>query len=225
MGSILVDLLPAFIGALVALILKPLTEFLYSRWSETRAYHAHTADRIRDFRESAAVLESILLEYESKKGIYPVDNHIAKVQIPESISTVNAVDLFALSDSFHADALEISNILFNISRDAESILASKRLAEKGYESFMRQCWELSDKLRNLAVKFEEDFPKAARIHRAKGTSEKKKRILWEDGTQTEGIAYCDSKDHRIIALGEKWRSWKLTERNWKFWRIPRKSRR
>lgn len=205
MSQILINLLPAFIGALVALILKPLTEFIYSRWSETRAYNAHTADRIRDFRESVAVLESILLEYDPTKKTFPIDTHISKVRIPDSITAVNAVDLFALSDSAHADALQISNVLFNISRDAESILTSKRLGDAGHGAFMRQCWELADKLRNLANKFETDFKAAGAIHRKKGTDKRPKQILWEDGSRTIGLAYTQGRNPKIIELEKLWK--------------------
>lgn len=204
-AGIPVQILSALIGALVALILKPFTAFIYSRISETKAYYAHTADRIRDFRESVAVLESILLQYDFQKRLYPVDTHISKVRIPEAISTVNAVDLFALSDSRHADALQISNILFNISRDADSILTSKKLGEAGYEAFMRQCWELSDKLRNLAVKFERDFPVSAKLFAKKGTTARRKEILWEDGSRTRGVAFTKRRSAKINKIVKDWR--------------------
>lgn len=200
------DALSAMIGALVALVLQPLTEFIYKRISETRAYYAHTADRIRDFRESVAVLESILIGYDDNRKLHPVDTHISKVQIPESITTVNAVDLFSLSDSRHADALHVSNILFNISRDAESILASKRLGSDGYEAFMRQCWELADKLRNLATKFEDDFPPSARLFAKKGTTARKKQILWEDGSKSIGVAFSARRNRKVNKIGSQWRA-------------------
>lgn len=207
MDELFARMLPAFFGALVALFLKPLSQFIYSRIGETRAYFAHTADRIRDFRESVAVLESILLEYDEELKNFPVDNHISKIKIPDSISASNAIDLFALSSEDHANALKVSNMLFNVSRDAESILASKHSGDGNYDAFMRQCYELADKLRNLAQKFEEDFPRAKRIFdKNGGTSDKVKEILWENGSRSKGIAFSSTKPSQIEAV-RKTKKW------------------
>ena len=187
-------ILSALIAAIVALILKPTSDFMFGRYRSTIVFQNHMADRIRDFRESVAVLESIILigktfdDDPNRKEGFPVDTHLEKVAVPDHLVTNRAIDLSFLNDRDHSDGIELSNLLVNISRDVKSLIQSKR--DLNREGFDVQIDELAVKLRNLADKWERLHPVAKRIFDVKGTDTKNyKKIMFEDGDKIEGVMF------------------------------------
>jgi hypothetical protein len=177
---------PAFIGAATALVAKPFVDWALARYRENQAYRAHMADRIRDFRESIAVLDSIrLLRNES----FPVDTHVEKLGIPEHLVTSKAIDLTKLSLKTQKEGIKLSNQLANINRDTKSILQSKR--DKNLEAFYIQADELSDKLRNLSGGWERSHPGIRSLIPApeKGP----KPIMFDDGRKSYGVPFTPEK--------------------------------
>lgn len=171
----------AALGAVVVLFIKPLLDWYLARRTQNRAYRYHMRDRIRDFRESVAVINSI--EHLGRHEAFPVDAHITKLGIPEGAITDKAVDIKALSEDTASEALYLSNLLVNINREATSIIEAKK-ANKG-DAFYKQLFELGDKLRNLADKWEDEH---------KGLPKKKlstdpKPIMYDDGTKLYGVSY------------------------------------
>ncbi len=179
-------LVPALIGAVTALILKPIADYWVARVRDTRIYHSHMADRIRDFRESIAVLDSIRL---LRREAFPIDAHIEKLAIPPHMVTAEAIDLGNLSNRDQAEGIQLSNLLENISRETRSINASK--ASGNVEAYYIQIDELSDKMRNLANLWEDGHPRIAKYVRDPDT--KRKPIMFEDGTKAYGVAYTATK--------------------------------
>lgn len=182
----------AALGALVVLFVKPFVDWLYARVGQNRAYSYHMADRIRDFRESVAVVNSI--EFLGRQDRYPVDTHIAKLGIPDSLVTDKAVDVKSLSHDTAADALRMSNVLVNINRDCASILASKKAGDS--EAFYKQLFELGDKMRNLSSSWEKELTKfrlrrlRLRPVKVKPLSDRPKQIMYDDGRKGDGVVFC-----------------------------------
>ena len=179
-------LIPALIGAVTALILKPIADYWVARVRDTRIYHSHMADRIRDFRESIAVLDSIRL---LRRETFPIDAHVEKVAVPAHMVTAEAIDLGNLSSHNQADGIQLSNLLENISRETRSINASK--ASGNVEAYYTQIDELSDKMRNLARLWAKEHPRIRRYVKAADT--KRKPIMFEDGSKAYGVSYLDEK--------------------------------
>lgn len=181
-----ISLVPALIGAVTALILKPIADYWVARVRDTRIYHSHMADRIRDFRESIAVLDSIRL---LRREAFPIDAHIYKVAIPPHMITAEAIDLGNLSNADQAEGIQLSNLLENISRETLSINASK--AASNSEAYYIQIEELSDKMRNLSNLWEKQHPSIRKY--IKPPDSKRKPIMFEDGRKAYGVAYTPVK--------------------------------
>ena len=188
----LFSLIPALIGAVTALILKPVADYWVARVRDTRIYHSHMADRIRDFRESIAVLDSIRL---LRRSEFPIDAHIEKIAIPAHMITAEAIDLGNLSNEDQAEGIQLSNLLENISRETRSINASK--ASRNVQAYYIQVDELSDKMRNLANKWEAEHRRVRKY--IKPPDSRRKPIMFEDGTKAYGVSYSPTKPDALPA--------------------------
>lgn len=188
--NIILTLIPAFIGAITALILKPFVDSYIVRIRDTRVFYSHMSDRIRDFRESIAVLDSIML---LRRDVFPIDAHIDKIAIPSHLITARAIDLGNLDTDEQKEGIRLSNQLENISRETKSINASK--SAKNEKAYYTQIYELSDKMRNLAKDWENRHPKIK--DQISKSDERRKLIMYEDGEKISGVAFTHDKPDRL----------------------------
>ncbi|MFG6284724.1 hypothetical protein [Sphingomonas sp. S6] len=177
---------PAFVGAATALVAKPFVDWAIGRYRETMSYRAHMADRIRDFRESIAVLDSIRL---LRRASFPVDAHLGKLMIPDHLVSAKAVDASKLTLTSQAEGIQLSNQLANINQDVKSLLTSK--SSKNELAFYLQADELAEKLRNLSASWEDKHQWAKR--RVPAPSSKRKEIMFENGEKGMGVNYTGEK--------------------------------
>lgn len=177
---------PAFVGAVTALIAKPLVDWTVNRYRETQSYRAHMRDRIRDFRESIAVLDSIRL---LKREIFPIDAHVAKVGIPDHLISAKNIDSAKLTPKTQAEGVKLSNQLANITLETKSILKSK--SENNADAFYAQAEELGDKLRNLVATWLQSHNWVE--NGLASPSEDPKPIIFEDGRKLYGVSFQQEK--------------------------------
>lgn len=161
----------------------PLVTRMVARRRANRALRAHVADVIRDFRESVAVLESIIGH---RRAAFPSDQHIVKVRVPPTLLTSAQVEIGSLPGGEARFALKLENWLVNLDVDVSTMLDHKKAGRRA--ALDVEMRSVAEKLRNLATALLARFPVVARrIEAASGP----KTIIYDDGETRRGIAWQD----------------------------------
>ncbi len=180
-----VSLICAAISAMVSLSISlyfgPRNAERRAAERQQRAWNSHLRDTIRDFRESYAVLTSLVNQ--NYKEAYPLQNHITKCGIPDQLLTSKIVVIGDLSEENREKALKLENRLVNVNRDIAAIL---RLVEKNQRAaYEKAIQELADKFYNLANRLIRDNPAI----QAPRQSAHAKEIHYEDAHVETGVTF------------------------------------
>ena len=187
--STLIDIVkaPEVIATVLTILFSvtgaPFVAYRLARRRARGALRAHVADVIRDFRESVAVLESIIGQ---RRTAFPSDQHIVKVRVPPSLLTSAQIEIGSLPGRDARYALKLENWLVNLDVDVATMLDHKKAARRAaLDAEMRR---VAEKLRNLSTGLLARFPDVRRrIESASGP----KTIIYDDGETRRGIAWQD----------------------------------
>lgn len=172
----------AVIAAAIALYVGPRVARRNARLRQEDAWTAHVSDTVRDFRESHAVLLSIVDH--GDVGCFPILSHITKLAIPDNLMTSKIIVLGDLSFDARLKALRLESLLTNVNRDVAALV--RLIDHDRRATFLSAAAELGDKLYNLA-----DLLLAENRGIAPpAVSERPKTIVYEDGTSRSGVAFA-----------------------------------
>jgi hypothetical protein len=187
--SPLIDIVkaPEIIATILTIVFSvtgaPFVGYWLARRRARGALRAHVADVVRDFRESVAVLESIIGQ---RRAAFPSDQHIVKVRVPPSLLTSAQVEIGSLPAGDARYALKLEKWLVNLDVDVATMLDHKKAARRAaLDAEMRS---VAEKLRKLSEGLLARFPDAAKEIE---TPSEPKTIIYDDGEKRPGIAWQD----------------------------------
>lgn len=187
--SALIDIVkaPQVIATVLTIVFSitgaPFVAYRLARRRAKGALRAHVAEVVRDFRESVAVLESIICQ---RRAAFPSDQHIVKVRVPPSLLTSAQVEIGSLPAGDARYAPKLEKWLVNLDVDVATMLDHKKAGRRAaLDAEMRS---VAEKLRTLATALLARFPGVGRgIEGPSGP----KTIIYDDGATRRGIAWQD----------------------------------